>query len=120
MHRGTTRRAQRMGDTIMREIGHLLVEEAKDPRLQLVTISGVRMNRNLQVAEVLFTHPEGRDKEQEIITALESASGFLRTALGKRLRLRFVPQLRFTWDTFLEDMVYEHPTPVGDPDTDPS
>ncbi|MFO7717049.1 MAG: 30S ribosome-binding factor RbfA [Thermodesulfobacteriota bacterium] len=118
MHRGTSRRAQRMGDTIMREIGHLLVEEAKDPRLHLVTISGVRMNRNFQVAEVLFTHPEGREREEEIIAALERASGFLRTALGKRLRLRFVPQLRFTWDTFLEDMVYEHPAPLRGSDTE--
>lgn len=72
------------------------------------------MNKDFQVAEVLFTHPEGRQREQELLATLEAASGFLRSRLGQRLRLRFVPQLRFYWDTFLEDMVYEQPTSVGD------
>ncbi|WP_419787593.1 30S ribosome-binding factor RbfA [Pseudodesulfovibrio sp.] len=108
MKASNSRRAVRMGDQIMREIGTLLVQEAQDPRLQLVTISGVRMNANLRIAEIFYT-VSGDDKHRaEVHDGLLKATGFLRSRLGRILKLQFVPELRFVFDELLEDMVYGH------------
>jgi len=113
MQRSNSRRAVQMGDQIMQVLASLLVHEVEDPILQLVTITGVRMNRDFSIAEVLYTHIKGRTAEPEITKALVRAKGFLRTRLGKELKLRGIPDLRFQWDTFLEEMVYDAP-----PETD--
>ena len=105
MRRATSRRAARLADMIVHELARITVEDIQDPRLQLITISGVRLNRDMSVAEVLYTHIHGQS--EDITQALSKAKGFLRSSLGQKLRLRFVPELRFVWDTFLEEMVYE-------------
>jgi ribosome-binding factor A len=109
MQRSNSRRAIQMGDQIMQVLASLLVQEVEDPVLQLVTITGVRLNRDFSIAEVLYTHIKGRTAEPEITKALIRAKGFLRTRLGKELKLRGIPDLRFQWDTFLEEMVYDAP-----------
>ncbi|WP_319583878.1 30S ribosome-binding factor RbfA [uncultured Pseudodesulfovibrio sp.] len=107
-----SRRAVRMGDQIMREIGTLLVEEAADPRLNLVTLSGVRMNANLRIAEIFYTVSGDEEHRKEVQAGLEKATGFLRSRLGRILKLQYTPELRFQFDEFLEDVVYgkSHPT----------
>jgi ribosome-binding factor A len=106
MKASSSRRAVRMGDQIMREVGTLLVEEAQDPRLQLVTLSGVRMNANLRIAEIFYTVSGDAEHRVEVQTGLEKATGFLRSRLGRNLKLQYVPELRFVFDDFLEDVVY--------------
>jgi len=95
-----------MGDQIMREIGTLLVEEAADPRLNLVTLSGVRMNANLRIAEIFYTVSGDAEHRKEVQAGLEKATGFLRSRLGRILKLQYTPELRFQFDEFLEDVVY--------------
>ena len=109
MQRSNSRRAVQMGDQIMQVLASLLVQEVEDPTLALVTITGVRLNRDFSIAEVLYTHIRGRSAEPEITKALYRAKGFLRSRLSKELNLRGIPELRFQWDTFLEDMVYDTP-----------
>lgn len=113
MKTSSSRRSIRLSDQIQQEIGILLLEDIQDPRLELVTISGVRMNRDLKIAEVLYTMSGGPEREAEVQTALEHAAGFLRSSLGRRLELRYIPQLRFTRDQFLEDMIYGKPGPAN-------
>lgn len=112
MKASSSRRAVRMGDQIMREIGTLLVEEAADPRLNLVTLTGVRMNANLRIAEIFYTVSGDEEHRKEVQAGLEKATGFLRSRLGRILKLQFTPELRFQFDEFLEDVVYgkSHPT----------
>ncbi|WP_462323465.1 30S ribosome-binding factor RbfA [Desulfoplanes sp.] len=114
MQRSTSRRATRMADQIMRELSKIIVEESQDPRLDLVSITGVRLNRDFSVAEVMYTHINGRGYIPELEKGFVQATGFLRSKLGKRLKMRHVPELRFTWDDFLEDMVYDH---IGEQDS---
>lgn len=111
MKASSSRRAVRMGDQIMREVGTLLVEEAADPRLQLVTLSGVRMNANLRIAEIFYTVSGDAEHRREVQAGLEKATGFLRSRLGRILKLQYTPELRFQFDEFLEDVVYgkSHP-----------
>lgn len=113
MQRSNTRRATQMADQIMHVLSTVLIQELEDPALRLLTVTGVRLNRDFSIAEVLYTHIRGRSAESEIEKALQRAKGYLRNRLSKELKLRGVPDLRFQWDTFLEDMVYDAP-----PETD--
>ncbi len=96
----------RLADMIQRDLATLLVEEIQDPRLELVTISGVKMNRDLSIATVFYTCMDDPARMKEIAASLDRAKGYLRKLLGHRLKQRSVPELRFQRDTFLEDMVY--------------
>lgn len=106
MRKASSRRSRRLEEFIMAELGRILIEEVQDPRLDLVTISGIRLNKDLSVAEVLYTHSADPGKRQEVALGLEKAQGYLRSRLGKRLHLRHVPSLRFQWDEFLEETIY--------------
>lgn len=106
MKTSTSRRSVKMGDQIMREIATMLVEEIADPRLELVTISGVRMNKDNKIAEVMFTMAGDKEKIEAAVQGLEKAKGFIRSKLSKRIRVRQIPELRFVHDNFLEEMVY--------------
>ena len=105
--RGPSRRSFRLADMIQRELAQLLQEEIQDPRLELVTISGVRLNSDLSIAKVFYTCTDDPIRLEEIAVSLGKAKGYLRNLLGKRLNLRSTPELRFERDIFLEDMVYE-------------
>lgn len=102
------RRATRLGDLILRELSTMLIEEVQDPRLEFITLSGIRMNVDMTVAEVFYSVGGGTAKE-DAANGLTKASGFLRSQLGRRIKVRSVPELRFTHDDFLEDMVYAKP-----------
>ncbi|HDQ40737.1 MAG TPA: 30S ribosome-binding factor RbfA [Desulfonatronum sp.] len=104
--RAPSRRSMRLADMIQRDLAMLLVEEVQDPRLELVTISGVKMNQDLSIAKVFYTCTDDPARREEIALSLDKARGYLRKLLGHRLKLRSVPELRFQRDTFLEDMVY--------------
>uniref|UniRef100_A0A7C3WCD7 Ribosome-binding factor A n=1 Tax=Fundidesulfovibrio putealis TaxID=270496 RepID=A0A7C3WCD7_9BACT len=106
---GPSRRSIRMADQIMREIATMLAEEIQDPRLELVTISGVRLNADLSVATVYYTLHGDPARMKAAADGLNQAKGFLRSHLGRRIKSKFVPELRFALDEFLETMVYAHP-----------
>ncbi len=113
-----SRRSAKLGDQILRELATMLLEDIQDPRLDRVTLSGVRMNKDMRIAEVFFTLPAGAERLKDAQAALAKCGGHLRGILGKRLKLRYLPELRFTHDTFLEDMVYAKPDPghLGNPE----
>ena len=109
MQRSNSRRSTQMADQMMQILSTIIVQEIEDPVLRLVTITGLRLNRDFSIAEVLYTHINGREAEPEIEKGLKRAKGYLRTRMGKELALRGSPDLRFQWDTLLEDMVYAPP-----------
>ncbi|MDF3935056.1 30S ribosome-binding factor RbfA [Pseudomonas citronellolis] len=94
-------RTQRIGDQMQRELALLIQREVKDPRLGLVTITGVDVARDLSHAKVFVT-VMGQDDNAEVIkqntSILNDAAGFLRMLLGKAMKLRTVPQLHFSYD----------------------
>lgn len=109
MHRSDSRRSHRLGDQVMREVATMLIEDVSDPRIEMVTVSGVRMNKDLSIAEILYTIPGDEEARKDAAKGLRKAAGFMRSLLGRRLRSKFVPELRFVYDSYLEDMVYDHP-----------
>jgi ribosome-binding factor A len=95
-------RAERVGDQILREISDLLLKKVKDPRLKGVTITEVRLSRDLRNGTVYYSlFAEGEDREHAQ-KGFESAQGFIRKEIGERLRLRYVPKIQFKYDSSLE------------------
>ncbi|NLF12967.1 MAG: 30S ribosome-binding factor RbfA [Anaerolineaceae bacterium] len=97
-----TRRQQRVSELIHRELSQLLIREVRDPRLDEVTITEVRITPDLLLARVYFTVLGGAEEQQAARTGLESASGYLRTQLAGRVSLRLVPELSFEVDRSAE------------------
>ena len=99
-------RLRRVADQIQRELSGLLRAELKDPRVGMITLTGVEISPDLAYAKVFFTTLADAKSLKSIQAGLERAAGFLRTQLGKRLRLRVTPQIRFEHDVSVERGVH--------------
>lgn len=94
-------RQQRTAQQIRTILSALVLRELRDPRLSDLTFTLVRLDRELQAADIYVNALGDESRQAEIMAALERASGFLRRELAGRLRLRTVPQLHFHWDVTL-------------------
>lgn len=95
-----SQRIQRIADQIQREMADLIRNELKDPRLGMVTVSAVRVSKDMGYADVYVT-VMGRTLDEDFapsIEVLNNAAGFLRGELGRRLMVRMIPRLRFHYD----------------------
>src|SRR2546426_10642548 len=99
-------RVRRIADQIQRELSGLLRAELKDPRIGMITLSGVEVSPDLAYAKVFFTSLADAESLTRIEAGLEHAAGFLRAQLGKRLRLRVTPEIRFKHDVSVERGVH--------------
>lgn len=97
-----SQRAHRVGEQIHKEISALLVRGLKDPRIGFVTITAVVVTPDLHLARVYFTAMGEEKARTESAQGLKSSVPFLRRELGKRLRMRYVPDLLFCYDESLE------------------
>ena len=97
---GNFARTDRIAQQIQREIADLVRLEINDPRVRLVTITGVEVAGDYSHAKVFFTRLDG--KHEEALQGLESASGFLRKQLAHSIKLRVMPQLHFVYDSSVE------------------
>jgi len=91
-------RSDRVGDLILEVIAELLRKDIRDPRLQTVTLTGVKVSKDLRHARVYFNILGGQDSRTNASAGLKSAGGFIRSKVGKQLNLRFVPAIEFTYD----------------------
>lgn len=102
-------RSQRVAQEMQKEIAIILQREIKDPRIGMATVSGVDLSRDLAYGKVFVTFFNiANDKsESEMVEdgvkALNEASGFIRSLLGKAMRLRIIPELTFEYDSSLVD-----------------
>jgi ribosome-binding factor A len=95
-------RQQRVADRIRSELSELLLRDAKDPRLALVTVTDVTIDREFELARIYVNALGAEERRLEVMEALEHAKGYLRSQLGARIALRRAPDLRFHWDPSLE------------------
>ena len=95
-------RLQRIADRILEDLSEMLIVEIADPRVSGVTITEVRVDRELAFASIYVSAVEGKERSDEILTAFEHAKGYIRSYLAKRIELRTFPQLRFFWDEIPE------------------
>lgn len=94
------KRTDRVADQLQKELAVLIQREVKDPRLGMVTVSGVTVSRDLGYSDVYVTLLGEQEPERikENLQVLKRAAGFLRSQIAKRIKLRHVPELRFHFD----------------------
>ena len=95
-------RIARVGDQIQRELAAILRTELKDPRVGMITLTGVEVSPDLAHAKVYFTTLLEEKERRETLNGLARASGFMRSLLGKRLKTHQVPELHFEYDASVE------------------
>ncbi len=98
-----SQRLERLADQMMRDLAALIRQDLKDPRLGMVTISAIKLSRDLGYADVYVT-VMGRELDADpsvSIAVLQGAAGHLRSALGRDMRTRVIPRLRFHYDEVL-------------------
>ena len=95
---GSFKRADRVADLIKMEIADLLLKDVKDPRIGMVTVTGVKVTDDLRTARIFFVEMGKDTCSAGVQAGLGKAAGFLRRELGRRLQLRHVPELLFTYD----------------------
>ncbi len=95
------KRAVRVGDLMREEIADILMHKVKDPRIGFLTVTGVDLSDDLRYAKVFVSIYKDEEREATL-KAIETAKGFIRRELGKRMRLKFVPELAFKLDKSIE------------------
>lgn len=94
-------RTDRVSEQLQREIAQIIQMEIKDPRLGMVTVSGVDISRDLYYATAYVTFLGIEETEKSLEQALDilnQATGFVRSLIGKRMKMRVIPQLKFEYD----------------------
>ena len=96
-------RIERVNTLIRREISELIHQELRDPRLdEFIAVTEVNTSPDLKYAKIYISAMSGQQEEQKILGVLNSAAGFLRTALANKIRIRYTPELHFIWDNSIE------------------
>lgn len=95
-------RVSRLNEQLRREISEIVRLELRDPRIGAVTITEVRVTTDLDFARVFVTTLDEPGRTAETLEGLRAAAGHIRGELGRRLRIRHVPELRFQLDEALE------------------
>jgi len=91
-------RSDRVGDLLVELISELLRREIRDPRVGAVTLTGAKVSKDLRHARIYFNLLGDSGVRNEALAGLKSATGFIRSRVGKQLSLRFVPTLEFFYD----------------------
>lgn len=94
-------RTQRVADYLQRDLAQLIQHEVRDPRVGMVSITGVDVSRDLGYAKVHFTMlgVDNAEQAKEAVDVLNKAAGYLRSALSRTSTMRRLPQLRFYFDS---------------------
>ncbi|HJH10850.1 MAG TPA: 30S ribosome-binding factor RbfA [Metalysinibacillus jejuensis] len=97
-----TLRSNRVAEQMKKELGDLITRKIKDPRVGFVTVTDVEVTGDLQQATVYITSLGNERERKETLEALVRASGFIRSEIGKRIRLRRTPEIFFEFDSSVE------------------
>ncbi|MFP4475555.1 MAG: 30S ribosome-binding factor RbfA [Desulfatibacillaceae bacterium] len=94
----TTGRAARVAEKIQREVADILTKKVRDPRLELATVTGVKVTSDLKLARIYYCAHGDEERKDEVRSAIASAQGFVKRELAQRLKLKYMPELEFYYD----------------------
>ena len=100
------KRSEKVGDLIQKEISHMLVRSIKDPRIGFVTITRVIVSDDCRFANVYFSVAGSLAERESSVKGLDSAKGYVRRELGRRIRLRYTPEITFQFDPSVEYAIH--------------
>ena len=95
-------RSRRIADQVQRELSDIIRLELKDPRVGMITITDVDVSPDNKNGRIFFTVLGDQERIEDATAGLQRAAGFLRSVLSQRMKLRSVPQLRFSYDASVE------------------
>lgn len=95
-------RGQRVADVVQRELAMILQRELREPQLGMITISEVKISKDLKIATIFVSSLNEQITRKEVIAYLNKSSGFYRSLLAKKVMLRRVPELHFRYDELIE------------------
>jgi ribosome-binding factor A len=95
-------RVGRVSEQIKKELSQIIQAELKDPRIGFITVTGVEATSDLSQARIYLSVLGSDEQKEATLKALASATGFLRSELGKRMKLRHTPELLFKFDSSIE------------------
>jgi ribosome-binding factor A len=97
-----TLRSNRVGEQMKKELSDIIGRKIKDPRVGFVTVTDVLVTGDLQQAKVFISVLGDDEKRQDTLIGLAKAKGFIRSEIGRRIRLRKTPELFFEFDESME------------------
>jgi ribosome-binding factor A len=100
------RRSDKVADLIQKEISEMLLRTVKDPRIGFVTITRVIMSEDCRLAKVYFSVAGTEEEKERSLEGLDSAKGYVRKELGRRVRLRYTPEIIFKFDSSVEYAIH--------------
>ncbi len=100
------KRSDKVADLIHKEISEMLVKTIKDPRIGFVTITRVAVSEDCRSAKVYFSVAGTREERERSTQGLSSAKGYVRKELGRRIRLRYTPEIIFKFDPSIEYAIH--------------
>jgi len=100
------KRSEKVGDLIQREISGMLIKSIKDPRIGFVTITRVSVSDDCRSAKIYFSVAGTAEDRQKTLDGLNSAKGFVRKELGRRVKLRYIPEIAFHFDPSIEYSIH--------------
>lgn len=96
------RRLEKMNELLRETVAGLLLTKSKDPRLKAINVTGVKVTADLKKAVVHYSVLGGEAERETARAALVKASGFVRSAVGEALQLKYSPEIKFEFDRNLE------------------
>lgn len=96
------KRKDRVGDQIRKEVSHIIQSELKDPGIGFVTITDVELSEDLKSARIFYSVLGSEKNRLDSSRALQRAVFFVQHEIGKRMRLKFTPRIKFIFDDSLE------------------
>jgi len=100
-------RKDRISEEIKKEVSAIIHNQLKDPRLpDMISVVSTDVTRDLRYAKIYISVLGSEQEEKGAIDALKSAAGFIRRELGRKLKLRYTPELLFELDHSIEHGVY--------------
>jgi ribosome-binding factor A len=100
------KRSEKVADLIHKEISEMLVKTIKDPRIGFVTITKVTVSEDCRSAKVYFSVAGTQEEKERSMEGLNSAKGYVRKELGRRIRLRYTPEIIFKFDPSIEYAIH--------------
>ena len=100
------KRTDRIGEAIKEEISSIILQQVSDPRIQFVSITRVQVSADFHYAKVFFSVLGSEKERMQALEGLKSARGFIQRNLGRRIRLRYTPEITFKMDTSIDQGIH--------------
>jgi ribosome-binding factor A len=95
-------RAERLRELVKEEFGQMLQRDLKDPRIGFVSVTDAEVSNDYSHVKIFVSILGDEEAKKATMEGLESAKGFIRTELGKRIRLRYTPEVHIIADDSME------------------